>query len=193
MLTILFEPLQVQIRSDQRYSLLKPNDRMALDCAIYLMIIPLQICKISVTILRLIQCWLIINMVLWYSPEDNSTGHVRDISQYILFENQTFNNIATSSKEQWVNTHYLVMFSRKSILYLCGTRSILCVGYLFFSHRLRSHHHRDIPHQLWVDLYAGLTPSGTQRYRAIWECYLKWERRDILKELWGALFLYKCP
>ena len=54
--------------------------------------------------LRLSQCWLIINKVLWHSSEGNFTGNAQDMYPSNESENDYIKFTATSWKGQWVNS-----------------------------------------------------------------------------------------
>ena len=49
------------------------------------------------------QCWLIINHILWHSPQDNFTWNAQDIFPWYAFENYYFNITAVSPRGLWIN------------------------------------------------------------------------------------------
>ena len=64
------------------------------------------------------QCWLIINDILWHSPEGNWTGNAQEIYIWCEFKNCWFNITATSTRPKWVK---LGTHKRRSIPHFhCG-------------------------------------------------------------------------
>ena len=61
-------------------------------------------CCLTAWSLYLNQCWLIINEILWHSPEDNFTGNVQDIYPWYVCENYWFESTVASPRDHWVNT-----------------------------------------------------------------------------------------
>ena len=49
------------------------------------------------------QCWLIINEVMWHSPENNFARSALEFNPYHVFRDQTFEITTTSPKSQWIN------------------------------------------------------------------------------------------
>ena len=50
------------------------------------------------------QCWLIMNLMLWHPPENNSIGISQNINSINEFENHNFKIITVSPRGQWVNS-----------------------------------------------------------------------------------------